>query len=47
MKTIIQDIKSGALPLSEIPGFMLYMIGRTFWFWLALIFIGFVIVASR
>ncbi len=37
----ISDIKSGALPWNEIPGFVLWLIGRSFWLWIGIICIGF------
>jgi len=30
---ILKDIKSGALPLWELPGFIAWGIGRMGWFW--------------
>jgi len=38
---IISDIKSGALPWNEIPSFVLWLIGRSFWLWIGIICIGF------
>lgn len=32
---ILKDIKSGALPLSEIPGFLAWTFRRTIWFWIS------------
>jgi hypothetical protein len=37
MKAILKDIKSGALPLGEIPGFVLYLLRQSFWFWFVII----------
>ena len=34
---IFKDIKSGALPLSEIPGFMLWAVGKRLWLLLMVI----------
>lgn len=34
---IIRDIISGALPVSELPRFIIWLIGRTFWVWFVLI----------
>ena len=28
---VFKDVKSGALPLSEVPGFMLWAIGKRIW----------------
>jgi hypothetical protein len=28
---IFKDVKSGALPLSEIPGFTLWVVGKRIW----------------
>lgn len=36
----VKDIKSGALPVSELPHFFLWLIGRTFWVWIILISVG-------
>ena len=30
---ILKDIKSGALPLRELPGFIMWGMGRMGWFW--------------
>jgi len=32
---ILKDIKSGALPLNEIPGFLAWSFRKTIWLWLA------------
>lgn len=32
---ILKDIKSGALPLHEIPGFIAWSFRKTMWFWAA------------
>lgn len=37
MKDILKDIASGALPVSEIPGFVAWSIGKSFWLWFAVI----------
>ena len=34
---IFKDIKSGALPLSEIPGFTLWAIGKRIWLLLMMV----------
>lgn len=39
MKEILQDVKSGALPASEIPGFVFWVIRKSFWFWFVVIVI--------
>jgi len=38
----LKDIRSGALPASEIPGFVAWQIGKSFWFWFwfAIIIVG-------
>ncbi len=36
---ILEDIKSGALPRSEVPGFIAWWFGRAYWLWLAVILI--------
>lgn len=33
MFNILKDIKSGALESGEIPGFLLWLFSKTFWFW--------------
>ena len=34
---ILKDVKSGALPLSEVPGFMLWAVGKRIWLALMLV----------
>ena len=41
MKSIFNDIKKCALPVREIPNFVLWAISKTFWFWIAALFIAF------
>ena len=36
---ILKDIKSGALPASELPGFIVWWLRKADWLWLALILI--------
>ena len=43
---ILRDIASGALPASELPAFIAWLIGRTFWVWVALLLVGFWLVAK-
>jgi hypothetical protein len=52
----LKDIRSGALPASEIPGFIAWAVGKSFWlffaiksFWLffAILIIGLVMIISR
>jgi hypothetical protein len=33
---ILKDIKSGALPVGEIPGFLAWSFRKTIWVWLAI-----------
>lgn len=33
----LKDIFLGALPLREVPGFIVWLIGKTFWFWIVVI----------
>lgn len=40
MNAILKDIKTGALPAREVPGFFLWLLGKTFWFWIVLIVAG-------
>jgi len=35
---ILKDIRSGALPLHEIPGFVVWSFRKTLWFWVAVAF---------
>jgi hypothetical protein len=39
---ILKDVVGGGLPVSEIPGFLAWLMGRSFWFWIVLI-VGFVV----
>ncbi len=32
---ILEDIRTGALPASEIPGFVAWMVMKSNWFWIA------------
>ncbi len=34
---ILKDVKSGALPLNEVPGFMLWAVGKRIWLLLMMI----------
>jgi hypothetical protein len=36
---ILKDIKSGALPARELPGFILWGMGRMGWFWFGVVVI--------
>lgn len=36
-KDIVSNIQDGNLPASELPGFIFYLVGKTFWFWFLLI----------
>jgi hypothetical protein len=36
---ILKDVKSGALPLSEVPGFMLWAVGKRIW-WLLMVILA-------
>ena len=47
MKNVIQDIKSGALPVREIPGFIVFTMGRAFWPLIALLVVGVFVLAIR
>jgi len=40
MLNLLKDIRSGALPASEIPGFIAWAIGKSFWFWFAVVVVG-------
>lgn len=47
MKEILKDIRSGALPASEIPGFVFWMIRKSFWFWFVAIVVGVVVLLVK
>jgi hypothetical protein len=36
---ILKDIQSGALPASEIPGFIAWLFQKSYWLWLAIMMI--------
>ena len=40
MKDILKDVKSGALPAEEIPGFIAWGIRKHFWLFFAVLIIG-------
>jgi len=40
MLNLLRDIKSGALPPSEWAGFAIWALGKSFWFFIALICAG-------
>jgi len=40
MKDILKDVKSGALPAEEIPGFIAWWIRKHFWLFLVVLIIG-------
>lgn len=44
LRNIFHDIRTGALPRNEIVPFGVWLLGRSFWFWFALIVIGAVII---
>ncbi len=44
--SVIEDIKSGALPLREIPGFIVFMVGRSFWPLMGVIIVGLLVAFS-
>jgi hypothetical protein len=33
---ILHDLSTGALPLSELPGFLAWLAAKSFWFWFSL-----------
>ncbi len=37
---VIKDIRSGALPLSELPRYALWLAGRMFWIWYGILIIA-------
>jgi len=47
MLEIFQDICSGALPATELPGFFVYQLKRASWFILVLVWIGVLILLAR
>jgi hypothetical protein len=42
MLEILTDIREGNLPAKELPGFIWFLIGKSFWFWFVLIMAGLV-----
>ncbi len=42
MFEIMTDIKKGTLPAKELPGFLFWLLAKSFWFWFALIMAGLV-----
>ena len=36
MFSILKDISTGALSVAEIGGFIMWMMGKSFWFWMAI-----------
>lgn len=42
VRNVVTDVRTGSLPKQDIPGFIVYLLGKTFWFWFALI-IGFIL----
>ena len=45
-RSVIDDIRSGALPLREFPGFMLWTLRHSFWFWFVLIIGGMLLIVK-
>ena len=39
-RRVSTDIKNGALPAEELPGFAWWLVQKSFWFWFVIIFIG-------
>ena len=46
MFNVLKDIRSGELPAKEIPGFIAWLIGKSFWIWFSIVLIGVVIVLA-
>jgi hypothetical protein len=44
---ILSDIKSGALPAVEIPGFIIWILGKFHWLWLPVVVIVIVLWLGR
>jgi len=44
---ILKDIRSGALPANEIPGFLVWLLRKSRRFWLGILIIAAVIVNRR
>ena len=40
MFNVLKDIRSGALPVSDIPGYLAWLVGKSFWFWFAIVGVG-------
>ena len=47
MLEILKDIASGALPVSELPGFIAWMLKKLFWVFFALIVGGVLAIIFR
>lgn len=41
---VLKDIKTGALPLNEIPGYLIWLLARLFWPLVSVSAIGFIYV---
>ena len=44
--SVVDDIRSSALPLREIPSFMLWTLRHSFWFWFVLIIGGMLLIVK-
>lgn len=47
MIALLRDIRSGALPLSEVPGFVVWLLAKSFWFWFLIVVIGVVLIVVK
>ena len=47
MLDILKDVRSGALPLSQIPGFLFWLLSKSFWFWIFVILAGMFVIAGK
>lgn len=45
MKAIIKDIRTGALPSDQIVGYIVWLVGKSFWGWVAVLVIGTIILS--
>jgi hypothetical protein len=44
MFNVLMDILSGELPIDEVPNFIFWLLGETFWLWFTVIVVGAIIL---
>jgi hypothetical protein len=40
LKNVVKDVRTGALPVIEIPRFLVWLVAKSFWFWILLVVVG-------